>query len=204
VKAQDKPPPFGLDPYFHPTEITIPQTNFRIGYFINDKWNVSLGFDHMKYVVEANQVVNISGNISLANEFNGVYNNDSIKLISTFLEYEHTDGLNYINVELRRNIDLLQTGKTKLALVTGGGIAAIIPRTKTVLFNQLNRDAYQLSGFGIAPLLSMKLTFWDWFFLQSEFKGGYIHMPNVRITPQRGDNASQSFFLWSSKLCFCI
>ena len=28
--------------------MTIPQYNFRLGYYLNDHWNVSLGIDHMK------------------------------------------------------------------------------------------------------------------------------------------------------------
>jgi hypothetical protein len=40
--------------------MTIPQTNFRIGYFINDHYSIALGVDHMKYVAQ-NQVANITG-----------------------------------------------------------------------------------------------------------------------------------------------
>jgi hypothetical protein len=41
-------------------KMTIPQTNFRIGYFINDHY-IALGVDHMKYVMAQNQVANITG-----------------------------------------------------------------------------------------------------------------------------------------------
>jgi len=194
VVATDRQTPFGLDPYFHPGRITVPQTNFRLGYFFNEKWNISLGFDHMKYVVQQYQTVNITGSINAGNEFDGTYVNEPIELTKSFLEFEHTDGLNYINVELRRFDQLFLKKWFELNLVSGAGVAALIPRTKTVLFDDYNRDAYHISGFGFAPLLGVNLTFFDWFFLQSEFKGGYIHMPNVRISPNAGDKASHSFF----------
>ena len=43
------------------------------------------------------QTVNISETI-----YDGNYDNDKIVLAGDFLKLEHTDGLNYINVGLRR------------------------------------------------------------------------------------------------------
>jgi len=42
VSAHDKPKGWHID-YINPARMTIPQTNFRIGYFINDKYNISIG-----------------------------------------------------------------------------------------------------------------------------------------------------------------
>src|SRR5690606_14148516 len=61
VPAQDKPKGWHID-YINPGRMTIPQTNFRMGYFITDKYNISLGVDHMKYVMPNNKVVDYSGN----------------------------------------------------------------------------------------------------------------------------------------------
>jgi hypothetical protein len=52
--------------------MTIPQTNFRIGYFINDHYSIALGVDHMKYVMAQNQVANITGNINTGTPFDGL------------------------------------------------------------------------------------------------------------------------------------
>jgi hypothetical protein len=43
----------------NPARMTIPQTNFRLGYFINDHYS-SYWVDHMKYVLQ-NQVANFNG-----------------------------------------------------------------------------------------------------------------------------------------------
>jgi hypothetical protein len=37
-------------------QMTIPQTNFRMGYFISDHYSLA-GVDHMKYVLTQNQTV---------------------------------------------------------------------------------------------------------------------------------------------------
>ena len=51
VKSHDVPSS-DISNYINPFNITIPQTNFRVGYFIQDNYAISAGFDHMKYVVE--------------------------------------------------------------------------------------------------------------------------------------------------------
>jgi hypothetical protein len=41
--------------------MTIAQTNFRMGYFINNHYNISVGLDHMKFVMKHHQIANVSG-----------------------------------------------------------------------------------------------------------------------------------------------
>ena len=103
IAAKDRQNPWDADLYLNLTNITIPQTVARVGYFFHDNWNFSMGFDHMKYVMVEQQPATIDGYIDLNNpvsEFNGVYNNEYIYIDEDFLEFEHTDGLNYINVEI--------------------------------------------------------------------------------------------------------
>jgi hypothetical protein len=57
--------------------MTIPQTNFKLGYFINDHYSIALGADHMKYVVTQDQTGNITGTIAevpLMMEFTIIHN----------------------------------------------------------------------------------------------------------------------------------
>ena len=103
VKAKDRQTPFNVDPYFNIGRITIPQTNLRLGYFITDKIDISLGYDHMKYVMVNFQEAKINGNINTGNKYDGTYLNDDIILDYDFLMFEHTDGLNYIDAEITRN-----------------------------------------------------------------------------------------------------
>lgn len=35
--------------------MTIPQYNLRFGYYLNEKYQITLGVDHMKYVMKAFQ-----------------------------------------------------------------------------------------------------------------------------------------------------
>ena len=87
VAAKDRQTQWDADVYLNPTNITIPQTVARIGYYFHDHWNLSAGFDHMKYVMVAQQTATIDGNINLENplsEFNGVYDNAPIYIDEDF------------------------------------------------------------------------------------------------------------------------
>jgi len=63
VKASDRPTKLSMT-YINPAKLTIPQFNFHFGYFIKDNYSISIGWDHMKYVVDIPQTVRISGYIN--------------------------------------------------------------------------------------------------------------------------------------------
>jgi hypothetical protein len=72
--SHDKPKGWHID-YITPGRMTVPQTNFKLGYFFTDKYSISLGVDHMKYVMTQNQTANITGIIDGNPPFNGGYAN---------------------------------------------------------------------------------------------------------------------------------
>lgn len=202
VAAKDRQSPFNAKLYFTPNTITIPQYNFRIGYFFHDKYNISIGADHMKYVMqnyigETYQNVRIDGEINNGTNFDGNYNNDTINLTEDFLLFEHTDGLNYENVEVRRFDVLFSRKYFQFAANEGFGIGALVPRTNTTLMNNARYDEFHLAGYGTGLILSLNMTFFKYFFAQMEWKGGFIHMPDIRTTMYKSDRASQ--FFWYSQ-----
>jgi hypothetical protein len=195
VEAKDRPSPLAADPYLNPSRFTIPQYNLRVGYFFNEHWSISFGDDHMKYVMQQNQTVKINGEIlDTVAHFEGLYSNEDIKLTTDFLQFEHTDGLNYLNFELRRFDNIFTYKKIKLNLTEGVGVGAVMPRTNTTLLSKERYDQFHFSGYGVGALVGLNLTFNNWFFIQSELKGGYINMPDIRTTKNKLDKASQHFF----------
>ena len=207
VTAHDRQSDFGIK-YFNPTEMTIPQYNFRLGYFFHDNWNVSFGIDHMKYVMDQNQNVNMNGYINNGSQFDGTYTNSNKKLTEDFLMFEHTDGLNYANIEVRRFDNLLRLPISKngkgidVNLTEGIGGGILYPKTNTTLMGQARHDAFHLSGFGVGAMVGINFTFWDYFFIQAELKGGYIDMDDIMTTQSNSDKAQQNFFYSQQNLVF--
>ena len=207
MTAHDKPKGWHLD-YINPVKMTIPQTNFRLGYFINDHYSVAIGVDHMKYVMTQNQTANVTGTINLpiadaGNLKNGIYNNTPVNFTDeTFLTYEHTDGLNYINTEVSRHDDishwfgLPNIDKVQINLTEGVGIGVLYPKTNTMLLGKTRHDDFHISGFGTSVKAGLNITFFKHFYIQGELKGGYINMQNIRTTQSNDDSAAQDFLFF--------
>jgi hypothetical protein len=207
VGADDKPKGWQID-YVNPARMTIPQTNFRMGYFINDHYNVSLGLDHMKYVMVQNQTVNITGTIDGNPPFNGTYTDDPIELTYAFLTFEHTDGLNYINSEFSRYDDLSKlfkiknTDKFQINITEGLGAGVLLPKTNAKLFDKPRHDDFHLSGYGVSAKIGLNFTFFKHFFIETELKGGFITMNDIRTTYESSDRAEQKFFFLQRIIAF--
>lgn len=195
VIANDRQSPFKTRIYFNPKNITIPQYNLRLGYYFRDKYQLSLGVDHMKYVMKNDQTVNINGHIeNTGTAYDGVYDNSNIVLARNFLMFEHTDGLNYLNAELRRSDVLYARKNFSLSVQEGAGLGALMPKTNTTLLNNARYDEFHLAGYGMGIVGAVNFTFFNYFFIQSEAKGGFIHMPDIRTTMYESDKANQHFF----------
>lgn len=197
VKAHDKPKGVHMD-YIDPLRMTIPQTNFRFGYYFTDKYSISLGVDHMKYVMTKNQTVNMSGTIDGHAPFNGTYQNDPTVMTEDFLMFEHTDGLNYVNSELTRLDDISwifgwNIDKIQFNTVLGAGVGLLYPKTNTTLMSMQRHDDFHISGYGTDLKVGFNLTFFKHFFIQTEMKGGYIDMSDIRTTQSPDDRAKQHF-----------
>ena len=212
VQAHDKPQGWHLD-YANPTRMTIPQTNLRIGYFINDHYNISIGVDHMKYVMTQDQIARISGAVGNSYpDYAGVYlpsGNNTIDLTDgSFLEFEHTDGLNYVNTEFCRLDDISKlfkirnTDKFQINITEGVGAGILYPKTNSKLLGKERHDDFHVSGFGISAKVGVNFTFFKHFFIQTELKGGYINMNDIRTTNDPADSASQHFLFLQRIIAF--
>ena len=206
VKARDRQTEFSFRDYFHPGRVTIPQTNYRIGYFFKENYTISIGVDHMKYVMIADQDVEINGDINVGNaKYDGSYTNENINLAEDFLRFEHTDGLNYVNVELKRFDDVskwfgLNSENLQINLTEGFGLGILYPRTNSTLLGNERNDEFHLSGYGMSIGAGLNISFLKHFFIQADLKGGYINMPDITTTKNSADTASQSFYFFENTI----
>ncbi|MEC4005237.1 hypothetical protein OX283_011260 [Flavobacterium sp. SUN052] len=213
--AEDKPKGWNID-YINPTRMTIPQTNMKFGYFISDHYSISIGVDHMKYVFTQSQTANVSGYINLpASELgtnhNGNYNNMPVDFSDgTFLKFEHTNGLNYVNTEFARFDDvsnlfkLPNTDKFQINLTEGVGVGFLYPRTDATVLGKKEHDEFHIAGYGFSAKAGLNFNFFKYFFIQTELKGGYINMPDIQITYDNSEKASQHFMFIQSIISFGV
>ncbi|WP_333694005.1 hypothetical protein [Flavobacterium sp.] len=205
VSAHDKPKGWHCD-YINPLRMTIPQTNLRIGYFISDKYNISIGVDHMKYVMFQDRAVDYTGFYPNQGSYGETLPNGQILLTEDFLTFEHTDGLNYVNTEISRVDDISKwfkianTDKIQINVTEGLGGGILYPKTNTKLLGKDRYDEFHISGYGLSAKAGLNVTFFKYFFIQGELKGGYINMNDIRTTQSKSDRAEQDFWFFQKIL----
>lgn len=200
VEAVDKPAPVGSDPYLTASGFTVPQYNYKVSYFVGKRLSIGIGMDHMKYVMVQDQTVKATGYIEYSPDENTTirreYNNDDIVLTEDFLQFEHTDGLNYLNIEADYYSTLYRFSE-KFAIhgLVGGGIGGLIPKSNVKLLGYERNDTFHWAGFGLDAKVGLSIDLFKYIFLQTELKGGYINMPDVLVMPgDVSDRASHDFY----------
>ncbi len=207
VEAHDKPKGWHCD-YLNPARMTIPQTNLKIGYFVSDQYSISIGFDHMKYVMDQDKAVNLSGFYPDYGAYGEVLSNGQTLLTEDFLTFEHTDGLNYVNAEVARFDDISKlfrignTDKIQINITEGIGGGFIYPKTNAKVLKKERHDDFHVSGYGVSFKAGLNITIFKHFYVQGELKGGYINMPDIRTTYNPVDKASQDFFFFQRIISF--
>jgi hypothetical protein len=204
VVATDAPTPFdGFTTYLNPNLFSVPQFNLHAGYFIKDNLSISVGWDHMKYVMVSDQASHISGTIgaqvsnpayTINPGYVGNYNNTPFTINSKdFLRFEHTDGFNYASIELEYYTPLWEPGVGKLELewVNGVGLGAVVPRSDVRLFTLGRNNYWNLAGAGASVKSGLRLNLTKLLFFETTVKGGYTTLWDIRTTGQTGDSANQ-------------
>jgi hypothetical protein len=196
VKAKDRPTAFSFETYFGPTTLSIPQYNYRIGYYLSPHWGISIGVDHMKYVVNHNQSVKMTGSVDTfaSPKYAGNYNNQPVILTEDFLRYEHTDGLNLLSLDAEYVQPLAQMwqGRLRLAAQAGGGLGLVIPRTDSKVFGDGLNNKFHLAGWGINTKVGFKLDILKRFFIETQTRVGYINLSDILLHNEQPQRAKQN------------
>ncbi len=204
VKASDRPTKLSMT-YINPAKLTIPQFNFHFGYFIKDNYSISIGWDHMKYVVDIPQTVRISGYINeeISNPgiptggMAGTYNGEQVTLVDSVLTFEHTDGYNFASIDIERYDDIWvsRSGKQYLTMETGIGVGLLVPRSDVRLFGEGKNHYWNIAGYGAAAKVGAQFHFNKWLYLQTSLKGGWTDLNKIRTTGRNNlDKASQQIW----------
>lgn len=203
VTAYDRPDTFSVKNYFSPNRLTIPQYNGRLGYYFNNRWAITVGVDHYKYVMADQNHVLLDGHIGqgVDSTWSGNYNDQPVVTDRNKFHYENTNGCNFIRFELMRSFDLYELGKRRQIALTGNIGAGVGP---CVTFNDLNFGGRHtiatpsLSGFALGLNGSLRLEFFKHFFVQMESGLGYVNLVHVKTRPDDRNQFARQDFCFSS------
>ncbi len=186
--GKDRPSPFGLNEYFNPSNLSIPQYNMEIGVMFNEKWGLEAKQDHMKLVFDNSRPYEITGDynrqVVVTNEHPTSEWDQQIPVDfsvakankdATWLNFEHSDGYNYVSLGAVYNQRLYQTKKEKFKIDSrfGAGAGLMIPKTKVMMHQdrQWNWEGldnkFHIAGGGVHAEAKLRFTFWNSIFLQA-------------------------------------
>jgi hypothetical protein len=185
--------------YINPATFTVPQFNVRIGWYYKFRWDVSIGTDHMKYVMRDDQYLFINGFINNTNtsQLSGTYTdaNGKIRIREEDLHYENTNGLNYISFQLNNTAPLFKSNDKRFAIQRrlGGGIGAVMTQTDFNWDGSIYHSTQKIGGYGISLHSGLRFDFFNRFFLQNNFSAGFIHLPKNATIQRQGHYVNQKF-----------
>ncbi len=164
------------------SSFTVPQYNFKAGYYFRNKYALSFSFDKMKYLFKnANQVL-IDGyvNDGVDSVFSGIYSNQ--QLITNSLDFHYENQVNYFRFDINRTEKLYQNRAKNFAISfnAGLGIGFVVNSTDFNFESNFTRNINSLSGFGISGQGSFRFEFFKNFFVQAELSGGSIQQSKVK------------------------
>jgi len=194
----DRPSRDILD-YVVPSRIPIPQYNLRVGYVLNEHWDIVAGLDHMKWVFQNqfqyevtgdyNQTVFIpheSGDPTLLTglTFDQVKETGDMR----WLHFDHTNGYNYAHLGAiyKSNFFSSRNGDFKIETGIGAGAGLMIPQT-TVKYHQGTwwnwqgvDNNFHVAGFGGHAEAKLQFEYKN-FFLEPIVRGTYIKINNALV-----------------------
>jgi hypothetical protein len=179
----------------HPGQVSIPQYNYRIGFYLNKGLtkSIEINFDHAKYIVVDGQTVHITGTIDKAH-----VDGDSVLNPETFLHFEHTDGANWLHINYVEQKTLLFNRLKKrslLTLVYKGGLGINIPRTDFTWRGDRLNNNFHVAGYNVSIEGGLRYFIFKNFFAEATAKTGYVRYVDAlaNTTTTKGNKASHGF-----------
>ena len=160
----------------NPIEFTIPQYNYRVGFYLNKKHTkaIEINFDHTKYIVYNDQVIHAKGNIG------SNYFDKDTSFAFNQVHFEHTNGANFYQINYVRQYELKRNAKR--AVLTGlwkagGGI--LIPKTDITLSNKRVDNRFHVAGYCFGVEGGARWFFMKHLFLEGTAKAGFANYTNA-------------------------
>ncbi|MGC4057637.1 MAG: hypothetical protein QM743_05870 [Chitinophagaceae bacterium] len=155
--------------------ISIPQYNYRLGYWFDDNWAVELNFDHTKYQVEQEQLLHVTGTVNHQAVDTYLINRGNIL-------WQLSNGANFFlfNIVRRVQIPKMHYRNFNASLLTKAGVGFMVPHVENTIFGRSNNPGFQFGGWDIGAEATLRLTFFRYAYLEYCNKLGVC--PLFRIT----------------------
>lgn len=193
LSAHDR---IGWNNLFH-VQPTIPQYNYRIGYFFDEKqlWGVEISFDHTKYIVTQGKYSTIKGTINGKKVDTSIY----IPSDNSVLYWQLNNGANWFDFNITRKLPIYSTHNKNFVVyaLLKYGIGPNTPHVSDFIFGEQNIGHFQLGGWNTAAEALIRFTFFQYAFLEYSNHFVYANYSGLEVyggsTTSNNGTAAQSF-----------
>lgn len=177
IKGHDRR---GWDNRLFKKPISIPQYNYRLGYFFNPEkgWAIEINFDHTKFIFQDGQDASLTGKL------NG-------KAVDTTVHFSQENGFYYylnnganfllFNLVKRCELYTSKDQNLKVDFLGKAGIGPVIPHVENSFFGNKNKPHFQLGGWNVGLEAGVRATFFKYGYLEYTNKLDYARYSNLKI-----------------------
>lgn len=177
----------GWDQQLLKKQLTIPQYNYRIGYFFNKKqdWGFEINFDHTKYVLQSGQTVEMKGT------YHGRKVDTMVVTAANTINWQLNNGANFLEFNFVKKIKIfgLFDNKIRLDALLKMGAGPNIPHVQNTIFNNDNVAHFQFGGWNADADAAVRLTFFKHIFFEFFDKAVYARYYGLRLYDGVGKQA---------------
>jgi hypothetical protein len=175
--AHDHP---GWDEGLFQEALSIPQYNYRLGYFFGPKQNLGfeINFDHTKYIIAEGQTISQTGT------YNGQPLNNASVLFTqnNGFFYYLNNGANFLLFNVVKRFQLYQPhANFRVDLMCKAGIGPVIPHVQNMFFHQANQQQFQFGGWNTGVETALRATIYKYAFIEFSQKIDYARYSNLEI-----------------------
>lgn len=169
--------------------LTIPQYNYRLGFYFNEKQDLALelNFDHTKYIIQDGQKISIKGTLAHTPVSGPV-----VFSAADGFHYYLNNGANFFlfNIVKRIGLYTAPTNNLRIDLTGKAGIGPLIPHVDNSLFGQQNKPQFQIGGWNTGLETAVRFTIMRYAYLELSQKVDYARYSNLEVY---GGRAHQNF-----------
>jgi hypothetical protein len=183
----------GWDEGLFNTALSIPQYNYRFGYFFdkNKDWAFEINFDHTKALIKDNHSIHLVGiyhGASIDSTFNFSKTGDGTSRNYYYLN----NGANFLlfNIVKRNRFKSLSSKNIAIDGLGKFGIGPLIPHVQNSLFGKENDSKFQFGGWNTGTEYALRSTFYKKLYLEFSGKLDYAMYYNLNVFE---GNARQNF-----------
>ncbi len=149
---------------------------------------IVVSWNQLKYVVTDNQVIHLRGTIR------GHYLDKDTLVTPDFVHLQHTNGNNYLMINLVKRQNLLNWKNFQLSAIGKIGAGPLISYTFQPYWEAVYPGRFRYHGLVTGASAGLRLNIYKYFFIQTDLQGAFVNYTTTEMGADRQGRATHTFY----------